>query len=73
MAKIFAHERIFFPTFEVASNPTIKLSDIKARRFNIIDTALIGVTDTTYNYWYYDFMDETANAVAKENNGLADV
>ena len=28
---------IILPTFEVFSNPTIKLDDIKARRFSIID------------------------------------
>jgi hypothetical protein len=29
--------RITFPQFELYSNPTIKLSDVKRRRFNIID------------------------------------
>jgi len=30
-------EEIFVPTFEIASNPTIRLSEIKARRFYIVD------------------------------------
>jgi len=30
-------EEIFFPSFELSSSPTVKMSDIKARRFNIID------------------------------------
>lgn len=29
-------KRIMVPTFEIASNPEIKLSEIKARRFYII-------------------------------------
>lgn len=29
--------RVTVPTFEVYSNPTIKLGDVKARRFNLID------------------------------------
>lgn len=32
---------ISIPTFEIASNPTIKLSDIKARRFYIVDRSII--------------------------------
>lgn len=34
--KVFAG-RVTFPTFEIASSPTIRLSDIKSRRFNLID------------------------------------
>jgi hypothetical protein len=30
-------ERLLFPLFEIAACPTIKLSEIKARRFHIID------------------------------------
>jgi hypothetical protein len=30
-------QQIQFPLFEIASNPTIQLSEIKARRFSIID------------------------------------
>ena len=30
-------ERIMVPVFEIASNPTIKLREVKIRRFNIID------------------------------------
>lgn len=29
--------RVTMPTFDVYSNPTIKLGDVKARRFNLID------------------------------------
>lgn len=29
--------RVTIPTFEIASNPTIRISDVKRRRFNIID------------------------------------
>ena len=32
---------VLVPTFEIASNPTIKLSEIKARRFYIVDRAQI--------------------------------
>ncbi len=29
--------RLIFPTFEIASSPTIHILDVKQRRFNIID------------------------------------
>lgn len=32
--------RAIFPTFQLAANPTIKLSDVKARRFDIIDRSV---------------------------------
>ena len=35
-SSIFAR-RVAMPTFEISSNPTIRLSDIRARRFDIID------------------------------------
>lgn len=35
--QIIEGEEILVPTFEVASNPTVRLSDIRARRFNIVD------------------------------------
>lgn len=34
-------EEILVPTFEIATNPTIRLSEIKARRFYIVDRAQI--------------------------------
>ena len=33
-------QRVTVPTFEVVSNPTVRLSDVKRRRFNIIDRAV---------------------------------
>lgn len=33
--------RVTFPTFDLYSNPTIKLSAVKSRRFNIIDRAVL--------------------------------
>lgn len=30
-------QRVLFPLFEIVSNPTIRISDVKARRFHIID------------------------------------
>lgn len=30
-------QRVFAPTFEIYKNPTIRLSDIKSRRFSLID------------------------------------
>jgi len=35
-------EKILIPTFELASNPQVQLSDIKARRFHIVDKHTIG-------------------------------
>ena len=32
-------EEILVPTFEIAANPTVRLSEIKARRFYIVDRA----------------------------------
>lgn len=32
--------RVTVPTFQIYSNPTIKLSDIKSRRFDLIDRAV---------------------------------
>jgi hypothetical protein len=34
-------EEILVPTFEIAANPTIRLSEVKARRFYIVDRAQI--------------------------------
>jgi hypothetical protein len=34
-------EEILVPTFEIATNPTIRLSEVKARRFYIVDRAQI--------------------------------
>lgn len=34
-------EEVLVPTFEIATNPTIRLSEIKARRFYIVDRAQI--------------------------------
>lgn len=31
--------RVMMPTFEVVQNPTIRISDVKQRRFNLIDRA----------------------------------
>jgi len=31
--------RVMMPTFEIAANPTIRISDVKRRRFNVIDRA----------------------------------
>jgi len=39
---IIEGEEILVPTFEIASNPQIKLSEIKARRFHIVDRLLKG-------------------------------
>jgi hypothetical protein len=36
----FAGVRVTVPTFEVVSNPTVRISDVKRRRFNIIDRAV---------------------------------
>jgi hypothetical protein len=38
---IIEGEEILVPTFEIATNPTIRLSEVKARRFYIIDRAQI--------------------------------
>jgi len=36
-----AGEEVLVPTFEIAANPTVRLSEIKARRFYIVDRAQI--------------------------------
>ena len=35
------HPKILVPTFEIAANPTVRISEIKARRFYIVDRAQI--------------------------------
>jgi hypothetical protein len=37
--KIIQGQAILVPTFEIASNPIISLSEVKARRFYIVDRA----------------------------------
>jgi hypothetical protein len=37
--KIFGY-RVVIPEFEIFSNPTIRISEIKRRRFNLIDRAI---------------------------------
>jgi len=39
--QIIEGEEILVPTFEIAANPTVRLSEIKARRFYIVDRAQI--------------------------------
>lgn len=34
-------EELLVPTFEIASNPSISLADIRARRFHIVDRAQV--------------------------------
>lgn len=34
-------EELLIPTFEIASNPTIKLNEIRAKRFYIVDRAQV--------------------------------
>lgn len=36
-ATVRGAKRVVIPEFEVYKNPTIRLSDVKARRFNLID------------------------------------
>jgi hypothetical protein len=39
--QIIEGEEILVPTFEIATNPTIRISEVKARRFYIVDRAQI--------------------------------
>ena len=39
--QIVEGEEILVPTFEIAANPQVRLSEIKARRFYIVDRAQI--------------------------------
>lgn len=39
-------EQLIVPTFEIASNPTIKLSEIRQRRFYIVDRAQVRAKDS---------------------------
>jgi hypothetical protein len=39
-------EEVLVPTFEIAANPTVRLSEIKARRFYIVDRAQIKAKDS---------------------------
>ena len=56
-SKSIAGEQITVPTFELAAYPSVKLSEIKARRFNIIDsfvtTPATAHVSRTYEREYY--------------------
>jgi hypothetical protein len=41
MSNVMPNETIFLPTFEMAANPTVSLSEVSARRFYLIDRAQI--------------------------------
>ena len=38
-SKIFGN-RVVVPEFEISANPTIRISEVKRRRFNVIDRAI---------------------------------
>ncbi len=44
---LFVEELAYAPTFEISSNPTVSLDEIKARRFYIVDDGEF-VSETAY-------------------------
>ena len=59
-------EEVLVPTFEIATNPTIRLSEIKARRFYIVDRAQIKAKEAkdgeTFATQIKEFLDGQAQA-----------
>jgi len=60
-------EEILVPTFEIATNPTIRLSEVKARRFYIVDRAQIKAKEAIQKEEDLNIF----NAIIAAVNGLA--
>lgn len=56
-------EELMVPTFEIATNPTIKLNEIRARRFYIVDRAQIRAKDSLQRQEDYEIFQVISNAV----------
>ncbi len=42
---VVQQDALVVPTFEIASNPTVRLSEIRARRFYIVDRVVTGFSN----------------------------
>ena len=60
-------EEILVPTFEIATNPTIRLSEIKARRFYIVDRAQIKAKEAIQKEEDLNIFNLIRNAVTAAN------
>ncbi len=56
-------EELLVPTFEIATNPTIKLNEIRARRFYIVDRAQIRAKDSIMRQEDTEVFTTISNAV----------
>ncbi len=61
-------EEIFVPTWEIAANPTIRLSEIKARRFYIVDRAQIKAKEAIQKEEDEQIFNACINACRSEQN-----
>ena len=60
-------EEILVPTFEIATNPTIRLSEIKARRFYIVDRAQIKAKEAIQKTEDLNIFNAIVNSVTAAN------
>ena len=60
-------EEILVPTFEIATNPTIRLSEIKARRFYIVDRAQIKAKEAIQKTEDLNIFNAVVNSVTAAN------
>lgn len=61
-------EEIFVPTWEIAANPTIRLAEIKARRFYIVDRAQIKAKEAIQKEEDEQIFNACINACRNEQN-----
>jgi len=64
-------EEVLVPTFEIAVNPQIRLSEIKARRFYIVDRAQIKAKEAIQKEEDSNIFDASFNAVPSAHSVLA--
>lgn len=60
-------EEVLVPTFEIATNPTIRLSEVKARRFYIVDRAQIKAKEAIQKEEDLNIFNAIAAAVTTAN------
>lgn len=60
-------EELLVPTFELATNPTIKLNEIRARRYYIVDRAQVRAKDSLQRQEDTEVFRVIANAVPTEH------
>jgi len=68
---IIEGEEVLVPTFEIATNPTIRMSEIKARRFYIVDRAQIKSKEAIQKEEDLNIFNATAAAITAANTVIS--